>query len=152
MIETITLTNNPASTDAGWKFDKVINMKEMFNRCESATSIIFPKYTNLNKVTNMVSLFCHNLLIPVTGSGSFTDIFSRWDISTNNEIEFIANPGGGYGDDTPNRVVQGNSAQLKKLKSNEFSTYTTNVKVEIGSKNGNFSLEQQRLKRTIVNQ
>ena len=152
MIATITLTNNPASTDAGWKFDKVINMKEMFNRCESATSIIFPKYTNLNKVTNMVSLFCHNLLIPVTGSGSFTDIFSRWDISTNNEIEFIANPGGGYGDDTPNRVVQGNSEQLKKLKSNEFSTYTTNVKVEIGSKNGNFSLEHQRLKRTIVNQ
>ena len=167
MIETISFTDNPvpASETKAWKFDKVINMKEMFNRCESASKIIFPKHTDLTNVTTMLSLFNRDQQIPLTGSGSFTDIFSRWDISGNdynggpNDPENPPIGGGmqftspviGYGDESPNRLMQDTEA-LKHLASVRFDTYTPTIKVEIGSTNGNLAIANQRLKKVkIVN-
>ena len=165
MVETIILTDDPSSTTKGWKFGRVTTMKEMFNRCESVTSIVFPKYTDLTYVTTMLSLFNRDQQIPLTGSGSFTDIFSRWDISGNDYNGGPSDPenppiGGGmqftspvigYGDDSPNRLMQDTEA-LKHLASVRFDTYTSNIKVEIGSVNGSLKIENQRLKKVkIVN-
>ena len=149
MIRTISLTDDPSSDTAGWKFARVINMKEMFNRCESATSIVFPKHTILTNVTTMLSIFCRDQQIPLTGSGSFTDIFSRWDISGNNIIEFTASPTGYGNGDSPNRLMQ-DTAVLKNLSSTRFNTYTSNIKVEIGSGDGSLTIDQQRLKKVVT--
>ena len=159
MIEEISFTNNPdpEQETKAWKFDKVINMKEMFNRCESANKIIFPKHTDLTNVTSLCEIFNRDQEIPLTGSGSFTDIFSRWDISGNNYpssgggIEFTETPHDRDSKgESANRLMQDTDA-LTHLTSEEFNTYTHNIKVEIGSTNGNLAVEKQRLKKKIVN-
>ena len=148
-LQSIAMTDDPNSEGDGWDFSKVINITNMFNRCEIIESIIFPKHTNLNKVSNMLSLFCHDTEIPLTGPGSFTDIFSRWDISTNNEMAFTANPIGGSGDETPNRIVQGDSLKLKQA-TTPFATYNDYVKIEVGGSDVGSSAVAQRVKRTII--
>ena len=166
MIETITLTDDPSSTDKGWNFARVTNMTEMFNRCESANKIIFPKRTDLTNVTTMVSVFNRDQQIPLTGSGSFTDIFSRWDISGNDYnggpndpenppigggIQFTASPVGYGNGDSPNRLLMDTNV-LKYLASVRFDTYTPTIKVEIGSTDGSLAIANQRLKKVkIVN-
>ena len=161
MIDSIELT----SGNEAWNFARVINMKEMFNRCESAIKIVFPAHTDLTNVTSLLSIFNRDQQIPLTGLGSFTDIFSRWDISGNDYnggpndpenppigggIQFTASPTG-YGDNSPNRIMQDTDA-LKHLQSVRFDTYTSNIKVEIGSTNGSLGIDKQRLKKVIVNQ
>ena len=148
-LTSLALTDDADDENAGWKFTKVVNMASMFNRCEDVTSIVFPKYTDLKNVTSLTSIFCRDAKIKVgsgNGDGGFKDIFSRWDISNNNIIEFSATPSDIQSNgDSANRLVQDDSTGLKNLSTTRFSTY--NGYVEIGSTNGSFGVTQQRLKK-----
>ena len=148
-LTSLALTDDADNENAGWKFTKVVNMASMFNRCEDVTSIVFPKYTDLKNVTSLTSIFCRDAKIKVgsgNGDGGFKDIFSRWDISNNNIIEFSATPSDIQSNgDSANRLVQDDSDGLKHLPTTRFSTY--NGYVEIGSTNGSFGVTLQRLKK-----
>ena len=145
-LTSLVLTDDAANENKGWKFNQVVNMAGMFNRCEAITSIVFPKHTVLTNVTTLVSVFCRDANIPLNGNGGFIDIFSRWDISQNNIIEFKATPSviQSNGDST-NRLVQSDSSGLLYLPTTRFSTY--NEEVEIGSTGGSMTEAQQRLKK-----
>ena len=148
-LTSLALTDDASDINKGWKFTKVVNMASMFNRCEDITSIVFPKHTDLRNVTTLVSVFCRDKNIPLgtgNGDGGFKDIFSRWDISSNNIIDFSAVPSDIQNNgDSANRLVQDDSTGLKNLPTTRFSTY--NGDIEIGSTNGNFGVTLQRLKK-----
>ena len=125
-LTSLALTSAPNSDTAGWKFKMVNNMEGMFNRCELVTSIVFPRHTELDNVTTLLSVFCRDTNIILgnsnsDGDGSFNDIFRRWDISDNTAISFVS---GGSGD-TPNRLIQDDSTQLKTASPLVVTSYGT---------------------------
>ncbi len=151
-LTSIAMTNYPNDSTKGWDFSKVIDMASMFNRCESATSILFPKHTDLSSVTTLCGIFNRNRYFPLgsgNGDGGFTDIFSRWDISGNTAIDFVASPAGYKTDETPNRLIQNDTVALNANLS-QFDSYTANIKISIGG--SGLSITQQRLKKVVVNQ
>ena len=118
----------------------------MFNRCESATYIVFPKHTDLTNVTTLLSVFCRNRYFPMgsgNGDGGFTDIFSRWDLRSNTAIEFTASPAGYGSGDSPNRLVQNDTQAFTTLRT--FTTYG-GLQFQIGG-NSLSSTSDQRLKK-----
>ncbi len=108
-----------------WNFSKVTTMYEMFNRCESATHIYFPEWTNLANVTTLKGVFNHTAAMVAKGDGSlepgsFEDIFQRWDIRYNDYtqglggmIDFKEVPHDDVRDTSTNHIIQNDTASLK---------------------------------------
>ena len=147
-LEGLSLTSNANDEAAGWDFSKVNNMEGMFNRCEAATYIVFPKHTVLTNVTTMLSVFCRNRYFPMgsgNGDGGFTDIFSRWDLRANNIIEFKASIPNNNGD-SPNRLVQNDTEAFKTQRT--FTTYG-GLQFKIGG-NSLASVTDQRLEKVVT--
>ena len=147
-LTSLAMTDDPDDANAGWDFTRVNNMASMFNRCEAATSLIFPKHTVLTNVTDMLSLFCRIRYLPLNGDGGWKDIFSRWDISGNTSINFTASSSVHGSGDSPNRVIQ-NDAQDLKSAIQQFDSYNSNIKIKIGGNNLG-SVENQRLEKVVI--
>ena len=147
-LEGLSLTSDASNEAAGWDFSKVNNMASMFNRCEAATYIVFPKHTVLTNVTTMLSVFCRNRYFPMgsgNGDGGFTDIFSRWDLRANNIIDFKASIAGNNGD-SPNRLIQNDTEAFKTQRT--FTTYG-GLQFKIGG-NDLASVTDQRLAKVVT--
>ena len=161
--------NNRVTTINLSKFDfsKAKTATHMFVRCEAATKIIFPTYTDFTNMKDLEGMFNNCINLNATNFG--TDIINRWDIrncylngaaaGVATDHGFNTYAGNANDDKKPeyigaNRIISGGSKGHPDFNGTqwEYSTYGTaqgnGPKVQIGG-NGS-DVNAQRL--VLVNQ